>query len=148
MQIVSSKWEFYTGYFYSLATGMINNIGHEFRLSLMKPEYTPDTINHSDWADVSPYEITSYSYPTGGITLVNQKFTLNEIEEAYYWSANDVTFFMGDVVESKYIVIYNNTPVSKPLVCWAYIDASQANVSGSNFKISVGDIYKILSGNE
>lgn len=148
MEIVSSKWDFYYNYYYSLATGLINNIGHEFRVSLLKPSYVPDNNSHKYWNDVSGHELTAYSYPVGGITLANKKFTLNEIEGGYYWSANDVVFYLGDVVDVKYAVIYNNSPVVKPLVCWAYIDASTATVNGANFKISIGDIYKIISGNE
>lgn len=148
MQIVSSKWDFYLSYFYNLSTGMMHNTAHEFRVSLLRSTYTPDIVGHENWSDISSHEVIAYSYPVGGITMANKRFTLNEIESAYYWSSNDVVFYMGDIVEAKYIVIYNNSPVNKPLVCWAYIDASTNPVSGANFKITIGDIYKITSGNE
>lgn len=147
MQIISSKWKFYLSYFHSLGSGLINNLTHEFRIGLLSPTYAPDIVNHKNWTDVNSYEVTAYSYPIGGITMVNKKYTLNEIEGAYYWSANDVIFYLGDTVDVKYMVIYNNSPVVKPLVCWAYIDASENAVAGANFKISIDDIYKIDSGN-
>jgi hypothetical protein len=92
--------------------------------------------------------VSGYTYPQNGITLSNKRFTLNEIEEAFYWSANNVVFYLDGVVDIKYMVIYDNTTVTKPLVCWAYFDASGMTISGANFEVNIGDIYKITSGSE
>lgn len=147
MQIVSSKWEFYLEYINSLGLGLINNSAHEFKVAMLGDTYAPNIVSHKNWSEIKNHEISAYSYPSGGVTITNKKYILNEIEGAYYWSANDVIFYMGDVVYVKYMVLYNNTPIKKPLVCWAYVDASQDVVTGVNFKISIGDIYKIGSGN-
>ncbi len=145
MNLVSSNWFFYLNYFIYLGTGIIHNTAHDFRVSLLKPTYTPDITTHSKWTEINSHEIVAYSYPIGGISMANKSYTINSTEQCAYWSGSDVIFYMGDVVDVKYIVIYDNTPTYKPLVCWAYIDASTTSVSGANFKVNIGDIYNISS---
>ena len=145
MELNTGEWNVYQEYKRLLGLGQINNTLHTFKLALIKFTYVPNLINQRYWSEISNHELVAHSYPQGGATIPLKQWLRDDNNNSVVWSANQVDFNLQEIVNVKYLVIYNNTAVNKPLVCWSFIDANETDVQGLRFRIHLQEgIYKLI----
>lgn len=134
-----------TGYdhFWKLvATGAIDLDSDTLKVALVTSSYTPSGA-HTQWADVSAYEVASGSgYTTGGQTLTGVTVTNSNIDyDDVVWTAITKTF--------RYAVLYKSGTgggLTNPLIAYILLDSTPADVvsSGSNYTIQWNSTDKLF----
>lgn len=120
--LIFNKFKEYKG------DGTIDLDNDTFKAILVLSSWTPD-LTDSLYADVSGDELANGNgYTTGGVTLsgvtwVESAGTVTFDCNDFDWSASggDLTF--------RYCLIYDDTAVGDPLVCYSLLDNTPANVT-------------------
>lgn len=122
-----------------------NNFLHNLALQVMN--LNTDTVKamltntapvatNSVYADVSGAELGSGNgYTTGGATVSGTGVSNSSGTETMTASATTWTSVTGNMGPFRYIVYYDSTPVSKPLIGW-YDRGSSVTLDGTN-----GDVF-------
>jgi hypothetical protein len=101
----------------SLATylggGELDVTSDTFKMVLLSSSYTLSQSTHSQYSDISPYEISSSGYTSGGNTLTGQ--TWARTGTAYHLDFSDVEW-TGITASPRYAAIYDDTHASNALV--------------------------------
>ncbi len=114
-----------------VVTGGINLATDTLKLALVTSAYTPD-IQHTQWSDVSAYEVASGNgYTTGGMVLSTVPSDNSHMKYANVtWTALTKSF--------RYGVLYKlgtANGLTNPLLLYILFDSTPADVvnTGSNF---------------
>ncbi|MBK8191417.1 MAG: hypothetical protein IPK79_13340 [Vampirovibrionales bacterium] len=117
-----------------LATGGVDLDTDTLKLALVTSSYTPSTA-HTQWADVSSYEVaTGSGYTTGGEALASPVVTDDNIDyNDVTWTALTKTF--------RYAVCYKSGSgggLTNPLLFYILLDSTPSDIvnTGSNYTIS------------
>lgn len=146
MDIRTGQWEIFFEYKRMLGLGEINNKLHNFKVALMLPTYTPDTLSQRTWNDISSHELVAYGYNAGGNSIPIRYWEQEPSTENMIWSGEQVDFILNEYSTVKYFVVYNNSKSSKPLVCWTYINGNETEVNGLRFRVKLDEgILKLKS---
>lgn len=71
---------------------------------LVSASYTPNRLTHSQWSDVSAYQVTGTGYTAGGQALANKANTYDSGTGVGKWDADDVVW-PSSVITAKYAVL-------------------------------------------
>lgn len=117
--------------------------GNTLKMALVSG-YTPNTVTHNVWADVSGNEVSGTGYSAGGATLANQTVTetgtgTGTTGERGKFDADDVVFtglnIGGTSGSPSHGVLYNDTQTTpaKPLIAvWEVTTAT----NGGNYTLA------------
>lgn len=114
--------------------GVINIGTHTFKAALTTSAQAltatfAGTSTDCRYSDLTAQVANGNGYTTGGITLTlteNLSGTVHTVDSTVdpAWAASTIT--------AKYLVIYDDTPVNKPLICFADLDTGGGSVSTTN----------------
>ncbi|MBK8184325.1 MAG: hypothetical protein IPK63_16170 [Candidatus Competibacteraceae bacterium] len=117
-----------------LNTGGIDLDTDTLKIALVTSSYTPSSA-HTQWADVSSYEVSTGSgYTTGGETIANPVATNSNIDyDDVIWTSLTKTF--------RYAVCYklgSGGGLTNPLLFYSLLDTTPADIvnTGSNYTLS------------
>lgn len=80
--------------------------------------YTPDIDAHTVYDDVSIFEVSGTGYTDGGKTLAALLVLRDDANDKSIFDAEDVEWAGLDVGALSHVVLYDDTPVTKPLVAY------------------------------
>jgi hypothetical protein len=108
----------YNQFLNTIANQEINLDGDDLRVMLVSSSYSPSREAHK-YKDNVDGEITGAGYTTGGETLTNVTYVLND--KIATLKADNPKWTALNISNIRYAVIYDNTPsTNKPLI--AYVD--------------------------
>lgn len=123
-------------------TGIVNPYSDTLKLALVTSAYTV-SLAHTQWADVSAYEVASGDgYSTGGVALASPVATNTTIDfDDPVWTALTKTF--------RYVVCYASKTaggLTNPLVFYILPDSTPADIIqiGSNYSININATDKLF----
>lgn len=123
-------------------SGLLVPTSDTLMFALVTSSYTP-SLAHTQWADVSTYEVASGDgYSTGGVALASPVATNTTIDfDDPVWTALTKTF--------RYVVCYASKTaggLTNPLVFYILPDSTPADIVqvGSNYSININATDKLF----
>lgn len=109
------------------ANGLIDLDTHTFKAILLTSSFSPSN-SHALYADVSAYEVAGANgYTSGGATL--SSVTWVRSGAICTFDSADVSWTATGSITARYIAILDDTAAGKPLVGYALLDNTPANVT-------------------
>ena len=106
----------------NLANGSVNYITDNINLVLTY-NYTPDVVNHTNFGQVSQYEIIGIGYTNGGVSLNNKSIVQDNSTNRAYFKADDINWENTTInVNGAIIYKVGDNNDDSPLI--AYLDFS------------------------
>jgi len=122
-----SAWTVYGSFIEKLGNKLIDLDTDTFKALLVTSAYTPNAGTHDELADVSANQAANSST----VTITSPAWTRSGATST--WDVADITFTAsGGTATARYVVIYDDTPTGDPLVCYATLDNTPADVSIAN----------------
>lgn len=126
----SIKW--YRQAFKSAFLGDIKFTSDNIKVALVKDTYVLDQDGDVAYSDISGEEVSGDGYTAGGATLGTPTVT-TPASKTVMLDGED-TSWPSSVITARGAVVYNNTPASKPLIC--FVDFGEDIISiGGDFRI-------------
>lgn len=126
--MAADAWKIYDSLKRLLGEAVINFSTHTFKVQLHSSVYVPNLATQQYRADLSGELGTANGYTAGGQTLGSiswlQAGATSAFKSAYpLWTA------VGGPIVARYAVVYDDTPLNDPLVCYALLDSAPADVT-------------------
>lgn len=120
-----------------LADGTIDLDSHAFKVALSNA--APSAANNTVLADIT--QTTGAGYPAGGYALTGVTWTETGAGTGVWrWSATDLTAQAvgGPITSYQYLVFYDDTAASKPLVGYVDYGSTLALSDGEAMIVDIG----------
>ena len=109
-----------------LAVDLDDTTADRFKVMLVTSSYTPDFGTHDFKADVTN-EVVGTGYSANGESLTS--VTLTQSAGTITFDADDVTW-TSSTITARGAVVYDNTLVDQPLICYIDFGADKSSSSG------------------
>ena len=119
-----------------ILSGDIDVKDDTLKMILVKNTYTPDTVNHDEYADVSAHEISaSGSYSVGGVTVGARTLSLDSTTEEAMLDCSDITITSLTAEDVRYLVFYASKS-GNPLLFCCDLEADY-DFTGNNVSVQI-----------
>lgn len=111
------------------------------KAALITSAYTPASAIHEFYSsDIAGEVATGSGYSIGGVALTNK--AVSESIPGKWAFSSDAPYWLatGGSLTARYLILYNDTLPSKPLIGWAHL-----NFNGGNpVNVSVPDTFSLV----
>jgi hypothetical protein len=143
----ADAWKAYNSAREMIGNATINLAGHTFKVALFQSTSNCADPTKSVLGDLTNQVANANGYVTGGVTVpvtwTRAGATVTfAITAAAQWTAS------GGPIAARYAVIYDDTAANKPLLAWALLDNTPADVTvtaGNTVSLNAGNVFT-LSG--
>lgn len=120
----------------NLLKGLVDLAGsgsHSIYVALLSSSHSFNA-DHNYWTTISGNEVAGTgNYTTGGQVLANKSVTQDDTDDEGVFDADDTTW-SSSTITARYAVLYDNTLVTKDLICCFDFSSDQSSSNG-NFTI-------------
>lgn len=143
----ANAWKAYNSAREQIGNTTINLAGHVFKVALFQSTSNCADPTKSVLADLTNQVPNANGYTTGGVA-VTTTWTRSGAQVTFATTAAAQWTASGGSISMRYAVIYDDTAANKPLLAWALLDNTPADVvitAGNTLFITAGTVFT-LSG--
>lgn len=137
--MAADKWKIYNEFTQKLGDGTIDLDNDVFKMALFLSTSNAATLTTVGKAALTNEHANANGYTTGGITLTTVTWTPSGATLTFncddaVWTAS------GGSIQARYAVIYDETAVGDPLVCFCLLDNTPADITatdGNTFTVTI-----------
>lgn len=116
----------------NLMKGLVDLAGsgsHSVYVALLDSNYTIDA-DHNIWTQINGDEVAGTGYVANGKELTGKTVTQDDSNDRAAFDATDTTW-AASTITARYAVLYDNTLVTKDLICVFDFSTDQSSSSGN-----------------
>ena len=121
----------YNRFKHNLFAGLVDLEGsgsHVIRVALLDSNHSFDA-DHNTWGEISGNEVSGDGYDANGAILANISITQDNTNDKGVFDGDDVTW-ASSTITARYAVIYDDTLVTKDLICCIDFGANKSSAGG------------------
>lgn len=122
-------------FLFNLATKKIDLTTDTLKAAILSNAHVPNKDNNS-FADVSINEVSGTGYTAGGKVLTNVSVTQDDAGDKVTVDADDLSWNNVTFVNGRYLVIYDDTLVTKD-ICFIYDFGADKSPASDDFNVSI-----------